>query len=304
MRLPFGHRLGGLLAVLLGALSTSAARADAIFANVGLGVGEYTTSGATVNASLISTVPGAVPEGIAVSGSDLFVASYFYGVAVYPTSGGTVYESLFGPEFPRGIAISGADLFVSSSYFLPCDGIPLCNVIGEYTTSGAVVNGSLITGLSGPEGIAVVGSLLFVVNAGSGTIGEYTTSGATVNASLISGLNSPLGIAISGSDLFVTNESTGTVGEYTTSGAIVNASLVTGLSSPGGIAVDGSDLFVTDQKNGLGEYTTSGAVVNASLIPGLGGSIAIVPTVVPEPSTLLLVPLGLIAVGIIRRVRT
>ena len=49
---------------------------------------------------------------------------------------------------------------------------------------------------TGPWGIAVDGSDLFVVNNGNGTIGEYTTSGAVVNASLISGLNDPMGIAI------------------------------------------------------------------------------------------------------------
>jgi hypothetical protein len=67
---------------------------------------------------------------------------------------------------------------------------------GEYTISGATVNASLISGLTGPEGIAVSGSYLFVVNGVTGTIGEYATSGATVNASLISGLTEPEAIGI------------------------------------------------------------------------------------------------------------
>jgi hypothetical protein len=53
------------------------------------------------------------------------------------------------------------------------------------------VNASLISGLHGPEGVAVFGNDLFVANAGTGTIGEYTTGGAPVNASLISGLDDP-----------------------------------------------------------------------------------------------------------------
>jgi hypothetical protein len=57
--------------------------------------------------------------------------------------------------------------------------------VGEYTTSGATVNASLISGLGGLSGIAVSGSNLFVANNLLGTIGEYTTAGATVNASLI-----------------------------------------------------------------------------------------------------------------------
>jgi PEP-CTERM motif-containing protein len=68
--------------------------------------------------------------------------------------------------------------------------------VGEYTTSGATVNASLISGLNEPIGIAVDGSDLFITNAGSGTIGEYTTSGATVNTSLISGLDGPEGIVV------------------------------------------------------------------------------------------------------------
>ena len=77
------------------------------------------------------------------------------------------------------------------------------NTVGKYTTSGATVNAALISGLSGPEGIAVSGSDLFVTNFATGTIGKYTTSGATVNASLVSGLSGPAGITVSGSDLFV-----------------------------------------------------------------------------------------------------
>ncbi len=41
--------------------------------------------------------------------------------------------------------------------------------IGEYTTSGATVNASLITGLSYPLGIAVSGGSLFVANNGAPT---------------------------------------------------------------------------------------------------------------------------------------
>jgi hypothetical protein len=48
------------------------------------------------------------------------------------------------------------------------------------------VGDALVTGLNGPEGIAVSGSDLFVVNGGGKTIGEYdATTGATVNAALV-----------------------------------------------------------------------------------------------------------------------
>jgi len=53
---------------------------------------------------------------------------------------------------PNGIAVSGSDLFVTNVG----SGTPGSGTIGEYTTSGATVNASLISGLYIPEGIAVV----------------------------------------------------------------------------------------------------------------------------------------------------
>jgi len=181
--------------------------------------------------------------------------------------------------------------------------------IGEYTTSGTPVNASLITGLTGPSGIAVSGSNLFVVNGNfgnnQGTIGEYTTSGTTVSASLITGLNSPFGIAVAGSNLFVTNNAIGTIGEYTTAGVTVNPALITGLSDPFGIAVAGSNLFVANGGGGvggsIGEYTTSGATVNASLVMGLNDPVDLVVVPVPEPSIALLLSAGIVGLAVRRR---
>ena len=76
--------------------------------------------------------------------------------------------------------------------------------VGAYTTSGATVNASLVTGLGGAGGIAVSGGDLFVGSFANGTIGEYdATTGATINASLITGLIDPIGIVVSGGNLFI-----------------------------------------------------------------------------------------------------
>src|SRR2546429_453219 len=68
--------------------------------------------------------------------------------------------------------------------------------VGAYTTTGQVINPTLITGLVNPHAITVSGSNIFVSSFGngvgnSGKIGEYTTSGAVVNDSLITGLSEP-----------------------------------------------------------------------------------------------------------------
>jgi hypothetical protein len=58
------------------------------------------------------------------------------------------------------------------------------------------VKPALISGLGLPEGIAVSGSDLFVVDFEANTIGEYTTSGVPVKPMLISGLNGPQDLAL------------------------------------------------------------------------------------------------------------
>jgi DNA-binding beta-propeller fold protein YncE len=193
-------------------------------------IGEYNTLGATVHSELVSGLSG--PSG--------------------PTAGTDM----------AGIAVSGdgKDLFVANI---------ATGTIGEYTTSGGMVNPALVTGLSHPMGIALEGDNLFVVNRlkGAGTIGEYTIMNGTVTAmkpSLVStGLHDPIGIAVEGANLFVVNH-TGTIGEFTTSGGTgisINTKKA-GLHNLEGIAVGGGDLFVVDRKGMIGEYNaTTGAKV-------------------------------------------
>ena len=107
MKVFYRYWLSSLFAVLLGILWSGPAHADNIFVtNQGTNtIGEYTTSGATVNAALISGLDD--PVGIAVSGSDVFVTNLVANtIGEYTTSGATVNASLIsGLEGPRGIAI-------------------------------------------------------------------------------------------------------------------------------------------------------------------------------------------------------
>lgn len=295
----------GIALVLMCSLAVTL-KAQNIYVTIGNGtLGEYTTSGATVNASLISGLgyPGAPGlDGVAVSGNNLFLANYAGGgpgagfVGEYTTSGGTVNASLItGLTAAYSIAIFGSYLFVVN------EGVGQGNgTVGEYTTSGATIATTLISGLDVPSSIAISGNDLFVANAANGVVGEYTTSGATVNASLISGLSDPQGLAISGNNLFVTSGDT--IGEYTLSGAIVNASLISGLSYPEDIAISGNELFVVNNGGGgyIGEYTLSGATVNASLVSGIGGGTYGI-AISPEPSAGVLTGLGTAGLWLWRR---
>jgi len=198
-------------------------------------LGKYTTSGATVSASLIPLGWG---QGVAVdSQGDIFVDDFAGGlIAEYSKTGTPINTALItGLHFPTGLAVdNNGHLFVANE---------TAGTIGEYTTSGAVVNASLITGLNSPDQIALDGhGDLFVANYGNtpndGWVGKYTTSGGVVNASLITGLANPVGIALDGlGNLFVSSARNDNIGEYTTSGTGVNANLITGLNDPSGLVI-------------------------------------------------------------------
>ncbi len=84
----------------------------------------------SVNASLISGLNG--PWGIAVSGSNLFVANYGNSTIGEYTTSGAVGECLadHGVKLALlNIAVSGSNLFVTNYGN---------GTIGEYTTSGAI----------------------------------------------------------------------------------------------------------------------------------------------------------------------
>jgi sugar lactone lactonase YvrE len=198
---------------------------------LGAGVDKYTTSGTYLGGLPLASATTDSPGGLAVDGAgNLFVAYGGSGISQFTTSGAIVRDPLVSGFPLSGLTVAGNSLFVAN---------PITGAIGEYTSSGAPVSTSLITGLSAPAGLAYDGSgHLFVANTGNGTIGKYTTSGETISASLITGLSGVGSLALDGNGhLFVLNGNT--IGEYTTSGETVNASLitVTGLAGLGQIVV-------------------------------------------------------------------
>ena len=158
-------------------------------------IGEYTTSGATVNASLAAT---SLFDGVALtvdsSSGNIFVANYSSNSVSEFSSTGTLLNTALinGLNHPYGLSIYDGNLYVSNSG---------SGVIGEYTLSGTTINASLITGLVQPYGMSFANGDLYVANRGAsvnaGYIGVYDAiTGATINADLISGGMTPNGVVV------------------------------------------------------------------------------------------------------------
>ena len=118
-------------------------------------VAEYTTAGALVNSSVIHGLAEA-PAAIAVDSHDNLFLADGQNVAEYNSSGALLTHDLL-PELPgyaAGLSLDGqGDLYVLSEQS------PLRvgqNALGEYTTSGAVINPSLISDLTNPVSFTIL----------------------------------------------------------------------------------------------------------------------------------------------------
>lgn len=223
--------------------------------------------------------------------ADIFVTNWDSGtVGQYSNGGATINASLVtGLNNPTAIALTGG----GPGSFLLVESFST-NRISQYTlgaSAGTVTNPfpNLITGLSGPRGIALSGLDLFVAsnNGATGSVAKYTLGAApgtvlTTNTSFLTGLSgSTNGLASSGGNLFVQTNTF--IAEYTTAGVPVNTSLITGLTGAQAIAADGSDLYVASFNAGnftIGKYTlgvTPGTLASSipNLITGPGGPFAL-----------------------------
>jgi hypothetical protein len=199
-------------------------------------VGEYTTSGATIDSEFITGIYGL--RELAASDGSLFVS--------YSSNVGNVLKFDLAPPFSSGLLIS--DFQLANGLAVSADGGRLyvadsfAGTIGEYDAStGAPINPALVTGLDYPTVVAVSGSKLFVVTLGDflvGTVGAYALDGTPINRSLISGLDSPTDIAEFDGKLYIANSGAGKVGEFdAVTGATINDDLITGLRGVSAIAI-------------------------------------------------------------------
>src|SRR6266446_4031118 len=186
--------LFGILAMAFGLLASEAFTCSAFgqifvlsFSSSGTNsvIGEYATSGGTVNASLIqsSIIQSDCSGGLAYDGKGHLFASNPNGLGEYTTAGATVNASLVSSlNYVSSVVVDGGHVFVLYQADLTFLTGP---TIGEYTTSGTPINASLISGVAlNSVGLKGDGNgHLFVLTGPQ--IAEYTTSGTLINASLI-----------------------------------------------------------------------------------------------------------------------
>ena len=155
-------------------------------------VGKYNLDGTVIDAGLVMGL-GSTPQGIAISGSDLFVANPGNAtIGKYTTEGGIINRDFItGVPDPRRLAVGGGILYVSNYG---------AGSIGSYdAATGATLDVALVTGLSGPIGIAISGdeTNLYVANRDGNTIGLFPTSGGGGDPDFIDiGLSGPTGLAV------------------------------------------------------------------------------------------------------------
>jgi hypothetical protein len=276
-------------------------------------IGSYTLGGATIDADLV-TVPGNehVLQGLAISGNTLFTSDSGAGtITAYNAFTGAAmggFTTITGLSSPLALAVSGSSIYVLSFSELDSFGM-----VSQYTTSGTLVNASLISGIEAPGGLTVANGNIYVSNLGdelvpgSGSISKFTLAGAVVNSSFVTGLDSPIGMTLTNGNLFVANSSTGTIGSYSaTSGAAVNASLITDLNQPWGMTSYGDTIYftyTTDLGVGkIGSFNLTSSTLNTNLVSGLGGPTGLV--AVPEPHEWSLLCVAIVVLAVLRRVQT
>ncbi|MGC8518712.1 MAG: SMP-30/gluconolactonase/LRE family protein [Steroidobacteraceae bacterium] len=171
------------------------------------------------------------------------------------TASGTTFNS------PAQLAIDGnGNLYVADS---------LNSRILEITPSGTV--STLISGLNGPEGVAVnaTGTQLYVADTGNNRILEDALPGGTPTVLLGSGLNLPAGVAFDSAngDVIVADTGNSAIKAIAPNGTVSTlATSANGLNGPYGVAVSPAGTIYVANTGANTVVQISGGTV--SLLPG------------------------------------
>jgi WD40 repeat protein len=149
--------------------------------------------------------------------------------------------------------------------------------VSEYNaTTGKVINANFITGLTAPQGLLLLGDVLFVANAGSGSggwVGKYdATTGAAISQSFLTGTDFyPSGLASSAGDIWVVNLAIGQVDKYNSNGKDVENYGEAGDGSIGDLGFFGKNIYFLSDTEASQVYeieTKTGIQLNTLNVTG------------------------------------
>jgi DNA-binding beta-propeller fold protein YncE len=141
----------------------------------------------------------------------------------------------------------------------------------QQVAPGSIISStSVLTGnsMSGPTGVAVVGSQVWVSNSSTSTISRFTTAGGTAGSPLTgNGLSSPYAIAVVGTQVWVENAGANSISRFNFDGTSAGSAITgNGLNLPKGLAVIGSQVWASNDGDSLvPRFTTSGASAGTAL---------------------------------------
>jgi hypothetical protein len=173
---------------------------------------------------------------------------------------------------PQDMLLVNGDLFVANQQG---------TTVSEFDAStGATINGSLITGVSNPDPLllATNGSNLYV-GSEDGGVTEYSLSGVKNTSFSVSGSGSVMGLAVTGSSLLELNSLNGDINVYNAiNGASVTPDFITvpgGQGAATGMTLVGNTLFVVSEGKVFAYDASTGVELSSNLIAGLDNPFAI-----------------------------
>ena len=197
-------------------------------------------TGDEINAQLVTGLD--MPTALAVSGRDLYVASFdgmdtdMIGKYNAVTGAVVLFKLIPRVNFTSGLAVDGDQLFVGRSFDPHGSGLVIMDKYDAIT--GRMLKESFIPEMADPAVMAQSGNSIWVSH-GVGVITKHDCNTGRnsfgMRLPLISGLHHTSSIAVSGDALFVASYDSDTISKFNAStGAVIDASFITGLH-PGGI---------------------------------------------------------------------
>lgn len=119
--------------------------------------------------------------------------------------------------------------------------------IGRVSLDGTVTQPNLITGLSGPKGIAIDDQYVYWTNSASDTLGRANLDGQSVNNNFVTGASTPYGVVVTSTAIYWANSQGHSIGTAPITGGTATTAIDTGNNTyPSSIAVNSDDVYWGD----------------------------------------------------------